>query len=113
MRKTTRRKYWGRSAIAGSLRTALNELNEAIAIASKPPAESPLATSIQKVLEDVSRALEAEKLYILGRKKISDRLVEEKRSLEELLQEVIDVPVLPDEKVVAKQERKKKKAIAK
>ncbi len=105
MRKETRRKYYARSNVAASLRGALTELNRSIELASQP-IETPLPASLRKVLEAVNQAIEAEKVYILGRKRIRAKLERQKREIETLLQEVIAVPVFPDEKLLASRKRK-------
>lgn len=109
MRQSTRRQYYGRSAVAQALRSASAELNNAIQLSGKPPADSPLAESLKKVAANIARAIEAEKVYILGRKRIATKLAREKKMVDELIQEVAGVPVLPAEKVAAKRKRAKKK----
>lgn len=102
MRQTTRRKYYGRSAITQALRSAANELGVAIIEAEK---ESPLAAQLQKVSKCLDNALGAEKIYALSRKRIRSHLEQERKHIQTLIAEVMDVPILPDEKVLAKRKK--------
>lgn len=111
MKKTTKRKYWGRSAVTGALRSAANELTQAIELASTPPPASPVADSLRKVLRSVNQAIEYERLYELGRRRIKQRLEREKKSLEELIKEVTGIPVTKDEKARSRRERKKERRV--
>ncbi len=105
MRKTTRRKWYARSAVTGSLSSALSELKNAIELAGKPPAETPLTASLGKVVKTLNQAIEYEKLYQLGRKRIQRSLEREAKALEQLLEEVRGVPVTQGEKAIAKKEK--------
>ncbi len=108
MRQKARRQYYGRSTIAQTLRSAGAELARAIEISEKPPPD-PLVESLNKVAALVDRAIEAERVYILGRKRLATKLGRQKKAIEDLLKEVQGVPITPDEKVTAKRERAKKK----
>jgi len=108
MRQTTRRKYYGRSSIAQALRTAASELCAAIEEAERPPTESPLAARLQKVAKCLDNALEAEKVYALQRKRVRSHLERERKHIQALIDEVTGVPVLPDEKVLAKRKKEPK-----
>lgn len=101
MRKTTRKRYYGRSNVAQSLRLALADLNDAIDAAGKP-VETPLSASLRQVLVQLNHAIEAERVYVLNRKRIRGKLERHKRELEALLDEVMAVPVLPHEKILKK-----------
>ena len=81
MRQTTRRKYYGRSSIAGALRTAASELAAAITEAEKPPAETPLSAQLRKVAKSLDNAIEAEKVYALQRKRIKAYLERERKHI--------------------------------
>jgi hypothetical protein len=104
VRAKTRKQYYGRSAVAQALRSASTELNNAIQLSEKPP-ESPLAESLRKVAANIERAIEFEKLYILGRKRIATSLAKEQKAINKLLSEVMALPVLPAEKITAKRKR--------
>ena len=104
MRQTTRKKMYGRINVVQSLRGAVWGLKEAIEICEKPQ-ESPLTESLKKVAKQVDSAIEAEKTYIMNRKRIASKLLKQKHDLEQLIQEVSDVPVMPEEKLMAKQKR--------
>ena len=108
MRQTTRRKYYGRSAIVQALRSAANELGTAITEAEKPPAETPLAAQLRKVAKCLDNAIEAEKIYMLHRKRVKAHLEREKRHILDLIDEVTGIPVLPDEKVLTKRKKQQK-----
>ena len=108
MRQTTRRKYYGRSAIVQALRTAANELGTAITEAEKPPAETPLAAQLRKVARCLDNAIEAEKIYALQRKRVRTHLERERKHIQDLIDEVTGIPVLPDEKVLAKRKQEQK-----
>lgn len=102
MRQSTRRRYYARSNVAASLRSAAAELQQTIQLAGQPPAETPLSQSLRKVLKSIEQAIEYERLYQLGRKRIKAKLEREKRNLELLIQEIAGVPVTRDEKLVAR-----------
>ena len=105
MRRTPRQKYYGRSSVAAALRDAVSTLNNAIDITSQP--ETILSDSLKKVLASVNRAIEAEKVYILGRKRLRSRLETQKKELEALLKEVMELPVSQVEKILAKRREEK------
>ncbi len=107
MRQKTRRQYYGRSVVAQNLRSASNELARAVELSEKPPPD-PLVDSLKKVAELVDRAIEAERQYILGRKRIANKLARQRKAIEELLKEVQSVPVMPEEKATTRRERAKK-----
>jgi len=109
MREKERRNYWGRSNVAAALRAASQELSRAIENAEKPPESSPLAESLQKVKAKIESAIEWERIYISGHKKIANALAKEKKAIDALLQQVVEMPVTKTEKTLAK--RKKKEAI--
>jgi hypothetical protein len=110
LRQTTRRKYYGRAVVAQALRSAGAELSNAIELSNKPPEpESPLTDSLKKVAAAIARAIEAEKMYILGRKRIAEKLTKEKKAIDDLIQEVVGVPVLPSEKIIAKRKKAEKR----
>jgi len=104
LRQKTSRQYYARSNIAQALRGASEELAHAIELSEKPP-ESSLIDSLKKVSEQVNSAIEAERIYILGRKRLAAKLAREKKVLDQLLREVVAMPVLPDEKAVAKRRK--------
>ncbi|MBI4286309.1 MAG: hypothetical protein HY670_10515 [Chloroflexi bacterium] len=106
MRQSTRRRYYGRSNIASSLRSALNELQEAIKLSQKP-LETPLSVSLGKVMADLQRAEEAYLIFNVGRKRIARKIEREKKHIAELLAEVTSIPVTKEEKLIAKTGRKK------
>lgn len=106
MRKPTRRKFYARSAIASELRIAATELQKAIELAGKPPEESPLSLNLSEVVKVLNRAIENERIYQLGRKRIQAALVREKKAIEQLLAEVKGVPITQDEKLLAKRKVK-------
>ena len=107
MRQATRRKYYGRSAIAQALRTTASELNNAIAEAEKPIAESPLAVQLRKVTKCLDNAIEAEKIYALQRKRVKNHLERERKHIQDLIAEVTNIAVLPDEKAIKKRKTKR------
>ena len=104
MRQQTRRKYYGRTAVAQALRTASAELARAVEISEKPAAD-PLLDSLKKVATSVARAVEAEKVYILGRKRIAGKLARQQRAIDDLIKEVQGIPVMPEEKTTARRDR--------
>lgn len=106
MRQTTRRKYYGRSNIAAALRSAANEMAAAITEAEKPPAETPLSLSLKKVLKSIEQAIEYERVYQLGRRRIKTKLEREKRALEELIREVTGTPITTNEKLTVRRREK-------
>jgi hypothetical protein len=103
MRKTTKRKFWGRSAIVQELRDAVNELNSALIEGDKPSADSPLTIHLRKVQKAIDSAIEYEKIYALQRKRIKTLLENEKTRIAELLALVTGTAVLPHEKALQKQ----------
>jgi len=102
VRQKTRRKYWARSAVASYLRGAADELEQAIQLAGQPQPETPLSAALQKVIKTLQMAIDNEKAYQLGRKRIKQALEREKRAVEHLLQEVKGVPVTKEEKLSKK-----------
>lgn len=110
MRQVTRSRYYGRSAIAGSLRTSatlLVELANDLPGASKEP---PLVRVLRRVVKSLQDAVGAYDIYKVNRRRLRTALLREQRHLTELLALVVAMPVLPEEKVVAKNERAKAKA---
>jgi len=109
MRQTTRKKYYGRSAIAQALRSAAGALTTAIEEAEKPQEESPVAATLRKVVKNLDEALEAEKIYAMNRKRIKYHLERERKNILALIAEVTGVAVLPVEKAAAKRKAEVKK----
>ena len=107
MRKTTRKKYYGRSAVVGALRGAATELTETIALVEQEM--STLEESLRRVEKRLEAARKAEECYKLGRKRITAKLNRQKEAVKELVAEVNALPVFPEERLVDKQERQKKK----
>ncbi len=101
MRKTTRKQYYGRSAIAGSLSSAINDLSKAIKLAQEP-APSPISEAIKQVAVNLERAAKSFDVYGVKRKRLQNELLKEMENLQELLQQVRGIPVFPDEKAIAK-----------
>jgi len=106
LRKPTRRRYYARITLVGQFTSALGELQKSIELASQPPAESPLTISLGNVVKTLTRAIEYEKMYQLGRKRIQAALVREKKAIEQLLADVKGVPITQDEKLLAKRKVK-------
>ncbi len=107
MRKTTRKKYYGRSAIAGSLQSAINSLNTAIKEAGEPQ-RSPLSDALRQVSSELNTAAKAFEVYGVNKKRLQNELRKELKNLQALLEQVRGMPVLPDEKVIAKHARSTK-----
>lgn len=107
MRQTTRRKYWGRSAVAQALSGAQHSLEEAVAECSK---ESELERKLEQVQQDLGRALEAWKIYELEQKRIHKSIDQLVKKVTAILQQVRGIPVTPEEKASKKITKKIAKA---
>lgn len=101
IRQTTRRKYYGRSQAAGALRDALQGLEEAINLSQKP-LDDPLPTALRKAIRGLERALEACQVYNIDRKRLRASLAREKGHLQALVDQLVALPVLPQEKLLAR-----------
>jgi hypothetical protein len=106
VRQTTKRKYYARSNVAASVRCAVNEIGESVKLVADLPAQSPLSISLTKVVKHLQDAIEWDKTYGLGRKRIKSSLEAELKTLQELLQEVMSVPVTKDEKIISRSSHK-------
>jgi hypothetical protein len=90
--------------MAQSLRSAVQELNTLIPELEK---ESSLEILIAKVKTCLQRAIEAHDIYKVNRKRIRTAIEREIDNLNVLLQEVVGLPITPEEKVLAKHNKVK------
>ena len=108
MRQTTKKKYHGRSAVGGILRTALTELKEAIDLADQPQV-SPLASSLRKVIDSLEEAADfGGRVYTIPRS-VQSALSREIVNLTALLNKVVNIPVTQEEKLAARAKRARTK----
>lgn len=101
MRQTTRRKTYGRSALAQALRSAVESLKVAIDDNERDP-ETPLVVHTKEAIAAMGRALYAFDIYGLDRKRMRAALEKIIDQAQELLTQVIALPITQDEKVLAK-----------
>jgi hypothetical protein len=109
MRQTTRKKYYGRSAIAQDIRGVIVELNQVVNLLDQP-LKNPVAEKLFSVATSLGQAANACAIYKFGSKRLKakiDRLIKEAGTL---LTEVQDTPVFMEEKIQAKHERAKQKS---
>ena len=107
--QVTRKKFYGRSAVAAALRTMVGELDAAIKEAEKAPQNNPLTAMLLRIKKAADDAVEADKVYMLDRKLISKTLLKLQQDTADALAKVMEVPVLVDEKTIAKRNRLVKK----
>lgn len=99
MRQTTRRKYWGRSAVAQALMSARGSLEKAAALAGT---ETPLKVALKEANKDLARALQAGKVYQLEHKRLMGKIEREMKAISELISQAQGTPVTGDEKIAKK-----------
>ena len=104
MRHSTRRKYWGRSAVAQALMSARGSLEKAVTLAGT---ETPLEAALKEVVKDLARALEAGKAYQLEHKRLMGKIEREMKAINELIAQVQGMPVTQEEKTAKKVSTKK------
>lgn len=92
MRRSTRRRYYGRSNVAGCLQEASNTLAECL---------------LRKTIRELEQAATDCEVYNFGGKRLINQIKREKTNVDKLLEKVRSIPVFQEEKILAKQKRHK------
>lgn len=106
MRTTTKRKVWGRNQTIAAIRTAIHELEKALATNTETRNEA-----IAKVLKDLQFAAEGMDIYKVDRRRLRAAIEREKGHLETLLEQAKAVPVTMEEKALARVAKQKQKDV--
>jgi hypothetical protein len=108
VRNTTKRKYFGKINAISYLRSAANKLEEAKTLSTQP-VDSPFTKKLEEVIKELQFVLEAIKIYNMGLKRLTKRVEKEKCNIQALLDEVKSFLVFPEEKLLAKEARRREK----
>jgi hypothetical protein len=108
MRNSTRRRYYGRSDITSSLRGAAQKL-EAVILELKKPVETPVTVAIKEVTKSLESCIKSYEHYNMSGKRLKQKLQREVKHLQDLTTEMQNTPVFQDEKIIAKEERRKQR----
>lgn len=104
MRQTTKRKMWGRSAVASGLRICVKLLEEAAESAGKPVAD-PLVDKLQEAHKELGRVVEAAEIYRMPNKRLVNMIKTTGRRVETLLDIAIkSTPITQEEKTIQKRQ---------
>lgn len=110
MRQTTRRKYYGRNQVASALRVVVQDLQKAIQDSQKP-SETPLSAALDKTVKELKRITDACQIYKFGNKRFIKKVERVRDYVMELLEEAGTMPVFQEERLAARQQKAKAKAV--
>ena len=100
MRRSTKRRTYGKAAIASALRSARNEL--VTALGQYSDVEPPEVEAMRRVAANLTNALKAYDIYGMQGKRLRAALVELRELVDQRLAEVMGLVITPEERLLAK-----------
>lgn len=108
MRQPTKRRTYGKAAIASALRCARNEL--VTALGQYSDIEPPEVSAMRRVATDLTNALKAYDIYGMQGKRLRATLLDLQIQVTDALNDVMGMPITQEEKTIARHKKVEERA---